>query len=106
MVYGPVNNQFYTFLKGTFFVAVQQGSRLLTHTDWTNQSIMVSPRFPTSLCVPVESINRNDIVYPSGVGGNYLTIDVDPIVICAAESAKFPYLPKQGDVVKVTTQGS
>ena len=67
-----------------------------TQTGLTNQSWFAEI---SNVCVyPLKAINRKAIVYPSGVGGSYLTMD---IVICAAESAKILYLPKPRDVVKV-----
>ena len=102
MVYGPVNNQYHYFFKGTFFTAIQQGSGIHTDTDWTNQPFMVRREFHRLCVYPLKAIDRKVIVYPTGVGATFLTIDLDPVVTCVSESAKIPYLPKSGDVVKVS----
>ena len=104
IVYGPVGNEYRTFVDGKYFVA--KTSRCSAELDidaWSGQPKMVRREF-RQLCVqPTEFIDRKVMLYPvtnsRGSLSHFLTIDPDRLVTCT--DVTVPHYPQVDDVVRL-----
>ena len=104
IVYGPVGNEYRTFVDGKYFVA--KTSRCSAELDidaWSGQPKMVRREF-RQLCVqPTEFIDRKVMLYPvtnsRGSLSYFLTIDPDRLVTCT--DVTVPHYPQVDDVVRL-----